>query len=268
MTTGKPVLWDRTEWKAPERKRTALPFPRIIHLMWIPTLDRVPKDVLGYPQLWQELNPGWQVMLWDEGRLIHMLRGFSPDMIPLYRGARLPIKKADFGRLAVLLKYGGLYCDMDMKPQRALDCFFSEPFVLAHRSHHTRGIPRFITRHPVNWQECDMIMSREYRKIDQFTGLANGAMFSVPENPLLGRFLYEHAPKTGEKVLDYLGPHALTRFLRQNMDPNRLVILPPYYFLWEDRAFDHPAPKWVVCKHLGKSNWVNPWTDGDPFDVR
>lgn len=262
------ALWDRTDWSPPKLQRIPLPFPRIIHMMWVPSLDGIPEEIRSYPDQWKEMNPGWQLMLWDEPRLIQMLRGFAPDMIPLYRGAKLPIKQADFGRLAVLLKYGGLYIDMDMEPQRPLDCFFSEPYIIAHRSHHTRSIPRHVTKHPVDWEKCDMIMSREYRKIDQFTGLANGAMFSVPENPLLGQFLYEHAPNTNEKVLDYLGPHALTRFLRKNMNPSRLVVLPPYYFLWESQAFDHEAPDWVICKHLGKSNWANPWNKDNPFDVK
>lgn len=225
--------------------------------MWIPTLHEIPDHCKGVAKEWEGLNPDWTVMTWDEQKAIDLMVGFCPELIKHYRKIKLPIKRADFARLVVLLKYGGLYIDFDIKPLRPLAAFFSDPWILARKRYMPGTIPRFITRERTDFTKKELILTREYRLVDGFSSVCNGVLFSMPENPLLGEVLFENAPNYDAEVLNYLGPHALTEHLRRKSRAElaSTLILPPYYFIWEDRAFTHKAPPWVVAKHLAINSW-------------
>lgn len=100
--------------------------PRIIHQMWIGS--ETPVEYLGYAAGWRALHPGWEYMWWDErmggkGRmgdyglfnekLWDGAHAISPRAIWQYR--------SDIARYEILHKYGGVWVDMDMMPQKSID---------------------------------------------------------------------------------------------------------------------------------------------------
>jgi mannosyltransferase OCH1-like enzyme len=86
------------------------------------------KEDLEYPkQCWTILNPGWTVQTFDNteseeflrttyGQLYADIFQFIPDG---------PIK-ADFWRVCILYKYGGLYVDADIEPLVGLDSYLEK----------------------------------------------------------------------------------------------------------------------------------------------
>jgi hypothetical protein len=80
--------------------------PRIIHQIWIGPLP----PPVEWLRSWTERHSGWEYRLWTEHTTPFPLRNQAQfDAAPQYCG------KADILRYEVLLRYGGVYADADMR---------------------------------------------------------------------------------------------------------------------------------------------------------
>jgi mannosyltransferase OCH1-like enzyme len=79
----------------------------------------MPDEFVNNGEKWQELNPGWRVILWSKP-------SFPIMNECLYKKANVYAPKdqlrfrADLLRLEILYAYGGLYVDADTKPLRPI----------------------------------------------------------------------------------------------------------------------------------------------------
>lgn len=83
--------------------------PRTFHFIWIGDGEQQ-----NYIDTWQKFNPTWKIQKWDE------------EMAVKATGARVensrnPWVKSMILRLAILEKFGGVYCDYDLKCIKSCD---------------------------------------------------------------------------------------------------------------------------------------------------
>ena len=70
-----------------------------------------------YAQKWLDLNPNYTLELYDDKRCqAFLLKEFSSDHLELFNYIKDGPIKADFWRLCILYKYGGVYADADIVP--------------------------------------------------------------------------------------------------------------------------------------------------------
>jgi hypothetical protein len=70
-----------------------------------------------YSQIWKNLNPEYEIKLFDnELCKKFLLEEFSQLHVDIFDYLKDGPIKADFWRLCILYKYGGLYVDADIKP--------------------------------------------------------------------------------------------------------------------------------------------------------
>ncbi len=80
-----------------------------------------------YSLNWKLLNPEWNIELYDNKRCIDFLSAeFSPIFVDIFNFIKDGPIKADFWRVCIIYKYGGLYVDADIEPLKPLD-FYLEP---------------------------------------------------------------------------------------------------------------------------------------------
>jgi len=87
--------------------------PKIIHQIWIHDAD-LPLNVYKKTdiQSWQVMNPEWKYVLWDKAACDEIISTSFPEMKNAYSRASYVIK-SDICRVAILIKYGGIYTDLD-----------------------------------------------------------------------------------------------------------------------------------------------------------
>jgi len=89
--------------------------PKIIHYCWFGD-KAIPENYAAYIKEWQEFNPDYKIMRWDESN--------SPMHLKFMKNAQKNgnwAKMADLTRLYALLQYGGIYLDTDTKLIKPLD---------------------------------------------------------------------------------------------------------------------------------------------------
>lgn len=67
----------------------------------------------SWQQSWIEKNKDYQYELWDDSENRLFIETNYPDFLPIYDGYNVNIKRVDAVRYFYLLKYGGIYCDLD-----------------------------------------------------------------------------------------------------------------------------------------------------------
>lgn len=87
--------------------------PRTLHQVWLGP-DPIPARYMGFLDGWRRLHPGWSYQLWTDGDLTGEL-GDMASLNPVLAC------KATVVRTYALLKFGGVYADMDVEWNRSLD---------------------------------------------------------------------------------------------------------------------------------------------------
>ncbi len=76
---------------------------------------------------WKTLNPDYEVFIYDNNDCINFLRKyFDEEYVSIFNFIKDGPIKADFWRVCVLYIYGGVYCDIDVKPLVPIKDFMEE----------------------------------------------------------------------------------------------------------------------------------------------
>lgn len=239
---------------------------RTINLVWFQGIHSAPKEWQTNPDRWRELNPGWEVRVWDYRSLADFIRAIYPAYFERWGRLDRIIKKCDFARLLLIHHFGGVYADLDLTPRIPLDDFLSATEVFHRRTEYTSVLPepapvealRSFTPH-TRFEDFDFILSKEHRPIDeQGYGVANGILIATKRRlPVWIDFAESRINHPRARVLDFVGTWAFTNYLRKHKDEIRGkgIIIPPYYFLWEPANFSQPPPPWCVTLHPAQNSW-------------
>lgn len=235
--------------------------PKKLHLYWGQGFNSPSLPLYVGPNLekWRTLNPEWSVHRWDAATVVPAMEKAWPFTKGI--AAQLsPIKLADLCRVFIISQHGGVYVDADIVPHRPLDFFFADRILRWPLHNKARKLANPPTR-PVDFSSARLILSREYRALDsQGAPVANGVLISEAGHPLWKAFAEARCKYPGAPTLQFMGPYALTYFLRANPQlwKDGATLVPPYYFIYEPKSFEamgDTRPPWVVSSHVSGAEW-------------
>ena len=92
--------------------------PKVIHQTW--KTEKVPKHWLPSLNNWTSLHPDWHHVLWTDADIEAYIRAMHPSDWSIFEGLE-GIQRVDLFRYYVLRDFGGVYCDLDIMPVKAID---------------------------------------------------------------------------------------------------------------------------------------------------
>jgi len=98
------------------------PFPKIIHMIHVspklsPQQDPLPNKVTQRVKQYQNFNPDWQIMLWNNSMVHH----HYPHLVKLMTNVTFMAWVADLLRYYTIFDFGGVYLDTDFDMFQSLD---------------------------------------------------------------------------------------------------------------------------------------------------
>jgi len=90
--------------------------PRIIHQSY--KTAELPTRWANTPALWRMHHPDFEYRFWSDFENRELIRIHYPWMLETYDSYPFPIQRADAARYFVILMYGGVYADLDIRPLR------------------------------------------------------------------------------------------------------------------------------------------------------
>jgi len=93
--------------------------PKILHFTW-KTKD-IPEQWQNNFEKWKNYHPTWQIKLWTDEDNLRLVRKCVPWFYNIYKKLPFPINRADCARYIYMLKFGGVYVDLDTYPIKPLD---------------------------------------------------------------------------------------------------------------------------------------------------
>ncbi len=85
----------------------------------------MPQPLARFQARWRELHPDFEYRLWTDEHNDAFVRAEFPALHRLYRSFSREIYRADMVRCLYLLRFGGVYVDLDVEPLRSLDPFLA-----------------------------------------------------------------------------------------------------------------------------------------------
>ena len=87
----------------------------------------IDNNVLKKKNLWEELNPEYEIIVYDDNMCRDFLKKEYSDLhVNLFDFLKDGPIKSDFWRVCILNKYGGIYSDIDIKPLEPLRNFIDD----------------------------------------------------------------------------------------------------------------------------------------------
>jgi Capsular polysaccharide synthesis protein len=106
--------------KAPQPRERPAELPRTIWMLWLQGWDEAPELVGACVRTWRRCNPGWELRLLTENDLPALIG--DDAVMRTIGGRQLPPEAfSDVVRLALLLRYGGVWADATTYCLRPLD---------------------------------------------------------------------------------------------------------------------------------------------------
>jgi mannosyltransferase OCH1-like enzyme len=96
-----------------------------IHRLWLGPKE-MPEDYKRYGELWQELNPDWQVIEWTRETLPELQNQYVVDIVArtprqaftMDNDRAIAVQQADVIAYDLLNQFGGIYTNCDIEPFR------------------------------------------------------------------------------------------------------------------------------------------------------
>jgi hypothetical protein len=109
---------------AHDNRRCRMSIPRIIHQTWKSSC--LPIEFRAYQAKWRSLHPDYEYRLWTDADNAAFVQRDFPELYSLYCAFDREIFRADMVRCLYLVRFGGVYVDLDVEPLRALDEFLQQ----------------------------------------------------------------------------------------------------------------------------------------------
>ncbi len=96
--------------------------PKIIYLCY--KTKNIPDYIIP---TWEKLNPDYEIKLFDNNDCREFLqKNYGQKHLEVFDFLRDGPIKADFWRCCMIYKYGGVYCDIDVKPLKPINSFLEK----------------------------------------------------------------------------------------------------------------------------------------------
>ena len=135
--------------------------PRTIHLIWVGP-NKGPEFLRANVEGWARLMPSWNIRIWTNGDI--NTNEFPEKVVNMINSATKGAQKADIMRYFIMEKYGGVYMDVDVVPNKSLDSlikFKDASVILCHDlpltwEYISIGFFAAVPNHPVFKKACEM----------------------------------------------------------------------------------------------------------------
>lgn len=91
--------------------------PKILHQVWLGK-QPIPEIFIEWKNHWRVLHPDWQYKLWTDRDISK-----NTQLITFTSSSQQFSSKSNIVRLYAIMKYGGVYCDMDFEWNKNIDDF-------------------------------------------------------------------------------------------------------------------------------------------------
>eukprot|EP00941_MAST-03F_sp_MAST-3F-sp1_P006507 g6507.t1 len=233
--------------------------PRIIHHIWLGSA--LPSRFIEFRKKWIASHPEWQCILWgDEEAKLFPLKNREA-----FENATNYGEKSDILRYEILLRYGGVYLDVDMECLQSLDYFHLNFKFYAGISNTAtvelnNAIIGSCPQHPII-KKCVEKIKNPPENTFEFNfdnTTANQALsIALMKNSQLSTFLARKPPKMDREnpmyTICFSGPGMFTRTVMEYVIENNnrndessraMIILPPTFFF--------PLPNNTSTKELNE----------------
>lgn len=174
--------------------------PKTLHRIWVG--GPMPAKYQEFGEKWAKLHPGWSIKTWGDEDLRWLEnQDFFDNAERFVPKDAVGQFKSDIARYEILARFGGVYADCDVEPQKPLDPLLN--------------VPGF-----AGWEEDG-----------KFVG--NTVLGAVPGNSamtMMVRMIPQTIKANAGKAATWLtGPRVLTR-VYNDMRPEDLTVYPQHYF--------------------------------------
>lgn len=181
--------------------------PRIIHQTW--KTKETPTHFRGFAESWRNLHPSWDFVFWDDDDNEKFIAEHFPWFIRFYRRYEFDIQRVDAVRYFILLKYGGVYIDLDFECLKPIDALLAD-------------------------EQCVLCLEpREHCRYHNLPYIiSNAFMATTPRHPFFNNIIKElvfyrsNSSSINDFVLQTTGPFVLNRVYERFSDQAALKILP------------------------------------------
>jgi inositol phosphorylceramide mannosyltransferase catalytic subunit len=181
--------------------------PKVIHQTW--KNKEIPGHFRVFAESWRKLHPSWEFLFWDDNDNERFIATHFPWFIRFYKGYKFDIQRVDAVRYFILLKYGGVYVDLDFECLKPVDSLLAD-------------------------EQC--VLSLEPKEHCMYHNLpyiiSNAFMAAIPQHPFFNQIVKElvfyspNASAINDFVLETTGPFMLSRIYEQSADKATFKILP------------------------------------------
>ncbi len=109
----------------------------LIHYIWLG--GEIPYKYKANIDICYKLNPGYQIMVWQDGDVDRLMQDEEADIQELYHNPKNLINKYNLAKYTILKKYGGVYTDLDIK--------WKKPFSKIQEDNNYPGVNTIIVTH-------------------------------------------------------------------------------------------------------------------------
>ena len=220
--------------------------PRVLSQTW--RSAQLPSRAQAFAARWRRLNPNLALRLYDDAGARAVVADVAGPSLAIYDRLPFGVMRADIFRLAVLLRDGGLYADIDMQPLKPLpEALFSSPCTLMEEAHLGRQRQRELGyRQPIQIANCIM------------AGEPGHPFFRAALDMAFAQAEHCSAAIQRADIEDITGPRMITRLL-QSKPWRDVQIAPQIQFM---APLDYPAfwpiGRYMVTRHEAHGTWKDP----------
>jgi len=139
--------------------------PLIIHQSYKTTA--LPKHWESTPTKWQETNPEFEYKFWSDEDNRNLIVTHYPWFLDTFDSYPFPIQRADAARYFAVLKYGGIYTDLDIVPRKDVSKL-------------------------IGWLSTEENKDKEMLVAETYNlGLTNALFAAIPNSKLLNDFVHD-----------------------------------------------------------------------------
>lgn len=214
--------------------------PKIIHYCWFG--KEIPKKFKDYIEGWKKVCPDYKIMLWNESNYDIYSNEFLKEAVQSNKWAFV----ADYVRLDVLYKYGGIYLDTDVELLRNFNDFLNERLVLG-----------FETSKEVN--AAIVLAEKNHEFLKEMLDIYNTRMFRG--KPIVKDLIPIPYTLTQTLITKGLEPNGKKQLLNNGINILTRDFFYPLSYEAEGKLFT----KNTVCIHHYAGTWSNKITKLDVF---
>jgi len=254
----------------------------VLHFIWVQGQDLLPDKDKENVKKWKEMNPDWDIKIWDRGSLETLIHSY-PEFIKAWqdlvtaldkfpKDKSIVAKVSDFARLVLLYhthaigQEWNVYADTDTVPMRPLSSFLTDDYLYGQNADKEVDPSFNPFEKPWNWGNVDFALSQENRMNKRPAAVTNAVMIGRPQVPILYDLIKKGIVKRWQPTLKAWGPDMLEEHTRPTFSAKngwRSAILPYHYMAYNPSQHKGKhSPMWTLCHHLNEYRWMIPGVKG------